>query len=309
VRGIDDLVAHYLDQRRAESVAVLFAQYLRTHLSPFTAPEKVRMVYGTLVYLVLFNSVYFSLVVIDQEETKKVWLRYVMDCVGMVSILFFLHFNYLSGAPAAANQPNININNINGVGNNNGGVGNNNNHRNYGLLLIGHAVLYFALLFAWIVLQPSTFFDPSLRLSHDDDAEADFVDADFGIAGGNDTADESSSGVRLVDLDAVLLEQAARDPYALHSLKVVSLLMCVSFVEYALIALGLTARRLVGIYRIWLNTGTGHFVVHDIAEPADDVAPPVQDRGDGEGERPEVEEEDEHGEALRRRPAAGGLHL
>ena len=305
VRNIDDLVAHYLEDRRAESQTALFAQYLRTHLSPFSAPEKVRMAYGTLVYLVLFNSVYFSLVVIDQEEVKRVWLRYVMDLVGMISILFFLHFNYLSGAPnnhVVANQLNA-VDNNNNVGNNGGA------QRNYGLLLIGHAILYFVLLFAWIVLLPSTFFDPSLRPSHaneDVDITAASVDNVIVVENGSWSGDGSGNeeGLRLVDLDTLLLEQAARDPYALHSLKVVSLLLCVSFIEYALIGMGLAVRRLVGIYRIWLNTGTGHFVVHDIAEAAapttttTNVAERNARNGEGDGRHGQVEQEEREEDGL-----------
>jgi len=329
VRSIDELVTQYLRERRTESQAGLFAQYLRAHLSPFTAPEKVRMVYATLAYLVLFNSVYFSLVVIDQDEVRKVWLRYVMDCVGMISILFFVHFNYLTGAPNhnfnvnilngdnnARNRPNANNDNDDGENRNNG----NNAGRNYGLLLIGHAVLYFVLLFVWIVLRPATFFDPSLRLSHDAAAGIDVINDTNGTTA--DAANDEYASELPADLvDALLLEPSgavAVDPYTLHSLKVVSLLLFVSIVEYGLIGLGLTARRLVRIYRIWLNTGTGHFVVHDIAEPDDAGAPappqpqqplPPQQRRDEEGERErerEREREAEEHEEEEERVVRGG---
>lgn len=332
VRSIDELVTQYLRERRTESQAGLFAQYLRAHLSPFTAPEKVRMVYATLAYLVLFNSVYFSLVVIDQDEVRKVWLRYVMDCVGMISILFFVHFNYLTGAPNhnfnmlnvdhnARNRPNANNDNDDGENRNNG----NNAGRNYGLLLIGHAVLYFVLLFVWIVLRPATFFDPSLRLSHDAAAAGVDVISDTNGTNADAASDEYASELPADLVDALLMERSgavAVDPYTLHSLKVVSLLLFVSIVEYGLIGLGLTARRLVRIYRIWLNTGTGHFVVHDIAEPDDAGAPappqpqqplPPQQRRDEEGERErerereaEEREEEESQRLRRRRTAAAG---
>jgi hypothetical protein len=282
VRSIDDLVAHYLRERRTESQVTLFVQYLRMHLSPFTAPEKVRMVYATLAYLLLFHSVYLSLVVIDQDEVKKVWLRYVMDFVGMISILFFIHFNYLTGAPMNHNNNAVNLN-ADAAAPPNAAGGNGNMGRNYGLLLIGHSVLYFILLFVWIVLQPATFFDPSLRLPHDE--AVGITDSDVAaFAGDNATlfaadaipptttsADDASGSMMLRErlFDALTRDQAApHDPYALHSLKVMSLLIFLSLVEYGLIALGLTARRLVRIYRIWLDTGTGHFVVHDIAETA-----------------------------------------
>jgi hypothetical protein len=338
VRSIDELVTQYLRERRTESQAGLFAQYLRAHLSPFTAPEKVRMVYATLAYLVLFNSVYFSLVVIDQDEVRKVWLRYVMDCVGMISILFFIHFNYLTGAPNH-NFNNLNIlhnlnvdNNVQNQPNaNNDDDGENRNGnnagRNYGLLLIGHAVLYFVLLFVWIVLRPATFFDPSLRLSHDAAAAAG---ADV-ISSTDAASDEYASELPADLVDALLMERSgavAVDPYTLHSLKVVSLLLFVSVVEYGLIGLGLTARRLVRIYRIWLNTGTGHFVVHDVAEPPtapDDAGapappqpqqplPPQQRRGEEDerereadrGDEVEEEEQEESQRLRRRRTAAAG---
>lgn len=343
VRSIDELVTQYLRERRTESQAGLFAQYLRTHLSPFTAPEKVRMVYATLAYLVLFNSVYFSLVVIDQDEVRKVWLRYVMDCVGMISILFFIHFNYLTGAPNH-NFNNLNIlhnlnvdNNVQNQPNaNNDDDGENRNGnnagRNYGLLLIGHAVLYFVLLFVWIVLRPATFFDPSLRLSHDAAAAAgaDVISSTNGTTA-DAASDEYASELPADLVDALLMERSgavAVDPYTLHSLKVVSLLLFVSVVEYGLIGLGLTARRLVRIYRIWLNTGTGHFVVHDVAEPPtapDDAGapappqpqqplPPQQRRGEEDerereadrGDEVEEEEQEESQRLRRRRTAAAG---
>ncbi len=220
VQQIDNIVNSFF-MRDQPSDLMLFGKYLYVHLVPSIAPDKVKTAYMIFVYLFLFYAVYFSLVTIDQTHTSKIWLRYILDCVGMVSILCFIHCNYL----------------------------NNNN----GLYIIGHSIIYSIALFMWILFQPRTLFEPVL------------LDAEGHLLSGQSAM--SFSG--LVIGDAQLQQEDAQqfsevDAISLHVFKAVTLLIVLTLVEWLLVSLGVVATKLAHIYRVWINTGTGNFVVHDL---------------------------------------------